>query len=70
MALARLDRAAAEEDFRASGGRIAGAVVRDLVDGNVHRVRASVVVNAFGGRYFEPGPPRGYQAGITVRWDR
>lgn len=29
---------------------------------------ASVVVNAFGGRYYEPGPPRALQVGASVRW--
>jgi len=28
----------------------------------------SVVVNAFGGRYFEPGPPRSVYGGLTVRF--
>jgi len=32
------------------------------------RYNASVVVNAFGGRYYEPGPPRSFQAGVNVRW--
>ena len=43
-----LTRGLAEEAFRGADGRVAGAVVRDLVDGNVHRIRASVVVNATG----------------------
>jgi iron complex outermembrane receptor protein len=28
----------------------------------------SVVVNAFGGRYYEPGPPRNAYAGVTLRY--
>ena len=31
---------------------------------------SSVVVNAFGGRYFEPGPGRGYTLGIEMALDR
>ncbi len=34
------------------------------------RYASSVVVNAFGGRYFEPGPGRGGYAGLSVGWDR
>lgn len=37
--------------------------VTNLLDG---RYDAAVVVNAFGGRYFEPGPGRGVQAGVEV----
>ena len=33
------------------------------------RYASSVVVNAFGGRYFEPGPDRGGHMGLTVRWE-
>ncbi len=29
---------------------------------------SSVVVNAFGGRYYEPGPPRSIYGGLTVRF--
>ena len=32
------------------------------------RYVSSVVVNAFGGRYFEPGPARGGYLGTSVRW--
>ena len=32
------------------------------------RYDASVVVNAFGARYFEPGPGRTFQAGLAVTW--
>ncbi len=37
---------------------------------NVANVRhaASVVVNAFGGRFFEPGPGRGGHVGLDVSW--
>lgn len=38
---------------------------------NVTNVRyaSSVVVNAFGGRYFEPGPDRGGFVGLSMTWD-
>jgi iron complex outermembrane receptor protein len=29
---------------------------------------ASVIPNAFGGRYFEPGPPRTFRFGVGVNW--
>ncbi len=32
------------------------------------RYASSVVVNAFGGRYFEPGPDRGGHVGLSVSW--
>jgi iron complex outermembrane receptor protein len=31
---------------------------------------ASVVPNAFGGRYYEPGPGRTFQVGVGVTWTR
>ncbi len=34
------------------------------------RHATSVVVNAFGGRYFEPGPDRGGYFGLSIAWDR
>lgn len=34
------------------------------------RYASSVVVNAFGGRYFEPGPTRGGYLGLSVGWER
>ncbi len=34
------------------------------------RYATSVVVNAFGGRYFEPGPDRGGYVGLSMTWDR
>ena len=34
------------------------------------RYATSVVVNAFGGRYFEPGPDRGGYVGLSIAWDR
>ncbi|MEE8523206.1 MAG: glycerol-3-phosphate dehydrogenase/oxidase [Thermoanaerobaculia bacterium] len=44
-----LTRAAPEEAVRKADGRIAGAVVRDLLDGDrTYRVEASLVVNATG----------------------
>jgi iron complex outermembrane receptor protein len=41
------------------------AAVTNVFD---RRYNAAVVVNAFGGRYFEPGPPRSFQMGLEVRW--
>lgn len=34
------------------------------------RYASSVVVNAFGGRFFEPGPDRGGYVGMSITWDR
>ena len=34
------------------------------------RYASSVVVNAFGSRYFEPGPDRGGYVGLSLAWDR
>jgi len=34
------------------------------------RYNSSVTVNAFGGRYFEPGPGRSYRIGLEVTWQR
>lgn len=34
------------------------------------RYASSVVVNAFGGRFFEPGPDRGGYVGMSIVWDR
>ena len=34
------------------------------------RYASSVVVNAFGGRFFEPGPDRGGYVGMSIIWDR
>ena len=33
------------------------------------RYASSVVVNAFGGRYFEPGPDRGGYVGLSLTWE-
>ena len=41
------------------------AAVTNVFD---RRYNAAVVVNAFGGRYYEPGPPRSFQVGVSVRW--
>ena len=32
------------------------------------RYNAAVAVNAFGGRFYEPGPPRSLQVGLGIRW--
>ena len=42
------------------------AGVTNLTD---ERYVTSVVVNAFGGRYFEPGPDRGVYVGLSTTWD-
>ena len=42
------------------------AAVTNLADA---RYASSVVVNAFGGRYFEPGPDRGGYLGLKVAWE-
>ncbi len=34
------------------------------------RYASSVVVNAFGGRFFEPGPDRGGYVGMSITWER
>jgi len=41
------------------------AAVTNVFD---RRYNAAVVVNAFGGRFYEPGPPRSFQVGLGVRW--
>ncbi len=43
-----LTRTAPEEAIRGAGGRLAGLKIRDLESGLVHRVKASLVVNATG----------------------
>ncbi len=42
------------------------AAITNLTD---VRYASSVVVNAFGGRYFEPGPSRGGYVGLSLGWD-
>lgn len=42
------------------------AAVTNLTD---VRYASSVVVNAFGGRYFEPGPDRGGYLGLSLAWE-
>lgn len=42
------------------------AAVTNLTDA---RYASSVVVNAFGGRYFEPGPDRGGYVGLSLTWE-
>lgn len=59
--------------FGATGVRMGGlrlspfAGVTNLTD---VRYASSVVVNAFGGRYFEPGPDRGGYLGLSLAWER
>ncbi len=31
---------------------------------------ANLRINAFGGRFYEPGPDRNFYAGVTIRFDR
>lgn len=58
--------------FGATGVRAGGlrlspfAAVTNLTDA---RYASSVVVNAFGGRYFEPGPDRGGYVGLSLTWE-
>ena len=59
--------------FGASGMRAGNARLSPFVGvTNVANARyaSSVVVNAFGGRYFEPGPDRGAYVGLSVAWER
>ncbi len=42
------------------------AAVTNVTDA---RYASSVVVNAFGGRYFEPGPGRGGYVGLSLTWE-
>ncbi len=42
------------------------AAVTNVTDA---RYASSVVVNAFGGRYFEPGPDRGGYVGLSLTWE-
>ena len=52
---------------RAGGLRLSPfAAVTNLTDA---RYASSVVVNAFGGRYFEPGPDRGGYVGLSLTWE-
>jgi iron complex outermembrane receptor protein len=41
------------------------ATVRNVLD---EQYAGSVVVNAFGGRYYEPAPGRSFAAGLNVAW--
>ena len=58
--------------FGATGVRAGGlrlspfAAVTNVTD---VRYASSVVVNAFGGRYFEPGPDRGGYLGLSLTWE-
>jgi len=58
--------------FGATGIRMGGftlspfAAVTNLAN---RRYASSVVVNAFGGRYFEPGPDRGGHVGLSLSWE-
>jgi iron complex outermembrane receptor protein len=55
-------------DLRVAGLELAPFVgVSNLTD---ERYVTSVVVNAFGNRYFEPGPGRWYQVGLRTGWSR
>ncbi|MXW18907.1 MAG: TonB-dependent receptor [Gemmatimonadetes bacterium] len=58
--------------FGATGVRVGNlrlspfAAVTNVTD---VRYASSVVVNAFGGRFFEPGPDRGGYVGLSVAWE-
>ena len=41
------------------------AAVKNLLD---EQYASSVVINAFGGRYYEPGPARSFSLGVNVEW--
>ena len=41
------------------------AAVNNLLD---EQYASSVVINAFGGRYYEPGPARSFSLGVNVEW--
>ena len=60
------DFSLAHEGLGAGARRIVPFVgLRNLFD---ESYTASVTVNAFGGRFFEPGPPRAVYAGVRVVW--
>ena len=54
-------------DVRAGNLRISPFAAVTNVTGV--RYASSVVVNAFGGRYFEPGPDRGGYVGLSLAWE-
>jgi iron complex outermembrane receptor protein len=55
-------------DVRLGGASLAPFFgIANLFD---ERYNASVVPNAFGGRFYEPGPARTYQIGLGVTWGR
>ena len=70
---------AAAEGFTLVGMRIGAAGIRAgrltlspfaaVTNVTNRRHASSVVVNAFGGRYFEPGPDRGGHVGLSVSWE-
>lgn len=51
---------------RLGWGRLGAAPFFAVTNVLARRYNASVVVNAFGGRFYEPGPGRAFQAGVTV----
>ncbi len=52
-----------------SAGRLRIAPFAAVTNVTNTRYAASVVVNAFGGRFFEPGPARGGHIGVDVAWN-
>lgn len=48
------------------GGRLGVAPYLSVTNALDQRYNSSVVVNAFGGRYYEPGPDRSYYLGVKV----
>ncbi len=65
---ALVDLRAGASELRAGTLRISPfAGVTNLTNA---RYASSVVVNAFGGRYFEPGPDRGAFLGLSLAWGR
>jgi iron complex outermembrane receptor protein len=56
------------ERIRAGALRLAPFIdVANLLD---RRYVSAVEVDAFGGRYFEPGPGRSWTVGLGVTWER
>ncbi len=61
-----LDLRAGLTDLRAGAVKLSPFVaISNLLD---RRYVSSVTVNAFGARYFEPGPGRAFEVGLGMRW--
>ena len=53
--------------FGFSAGRLTVDVYAGVTNVLDERYVSSVVVNAFGSRYYEPGPARGFYLGMSLR---